>query len=117
MDDVRGVAYQRQSFANKFASGKKPERKCASWPDYLELSELQAKPLFQFGVEFKVRKRDDTRGLACVLRPSDRAATAGHRQDRARARPPNRPVSPAVMPALVRDCRDHRRLVIAPAVR
>src|SRR5262249_20716447 len=116
MDDVRGVAYQRQSFANKFACGKKPERKCASWPVSLELSELEAKAFFEFGVKYKAGKRDDARGCACALRPYNRAAPAGQRQDRERPRRQKMLFSTAIMLALMRDCRDDRRLVIAPAV-
>src|SRR5215472_15591558 len=52
MDDVRGVTDKRQPFANEPARSEKPEWKRASRPDQLQVAEMQAEALFQFGKEF-----------------------------------------------------------------
>src|SRR5262249_33025825 len=85
MDDMRSIANQGQSFADKLARGKEPERKCAPGPDHLELAQLQAKAFFQFSMKFDIRKRDDAPGLVSFLRPHVGPAIAGQWQDRERA--------------------------------
>src|SRR5262245_561292 len=117
MDDVRSVANQRQSFPDELASSKQPERKCAPGPDHLELAQLQAKALLQFGMEFGIRKRDDSPGLVSSLRPHNRAAPAGQRQNRERAFREKMLFGAATVLALVRDCGDNRRLIVVPSMR
>ena len=87
MNDVRGVADQRQPLGDEFARREQAERKGAARSDHFQLAEMQAEALFQFGVKFRIRQRDDALGLARVFGPDDRAALAGQRQDRERARP------------------------------
>ena len=98
-------------------AGEKPERKGAARADDFDVAEMQAEALFQFGVEVRVRQRDDALGLARALGPHDRGAVAGQRQDRERPGRQEMLFRAAVMIALVADGGHDRRLAVVPAVR
>ncbi len=71
MNDVRGVADQRQTIGDERARGEQAERKSAARPDHLDIAELQAEAFFQFGVKFLIGQRDDALGLTRGLGPND----------------------------------------------
>ena len=75
MNDVRGVADQRQPLGDEAARGEQAERKGAARAGDLDVAELQAEALFQFGVKFRVGQRDDALGFARCLR-STRSTSA-----------------------------------------
>ena len=68
MNDVRGVADQRQPLGDERARGEQPERKGAARADHFDLAELQAEAFLQLGVEFIVRQRDDALGFVACFR-------------------------------------------------
>src|SRR5262245_22463530 len=117
MDDMRSVANQGQPLADKLTRGKEPERKGAPGPDHLEFAQLQAKAFFQLGMEFSIRKRDNSRGLARLFRPYNRAAPAGQWQDRERACRQKVLFSSAIVLALMLDRSHDRRLIVIPSMR
>ena len=53
MNDMRGIADQREPLGDERARGEQAERKGAARPDHLQLAEMQAEALFQLGVEFR----------------------------------------------------------------
>ena len=72
MNDVRGVADQRQPLGDERARREQPERKRTPRADHLQIAEMQAEALLQLGVEFVVRQRNDALGLARAFGPHDR---------------------------------------------
>src|SRR6185437_3728669 len=82
VDDVRGVAYQRQPLGRERARGIKTERKSATRANHLQFAEMQAEAPFEFVMELIVGQRDDALGLALFFRPHDGGAVSLQRQDR-----------------------------------
>ena len=117
MNDVRGVADQRQPLADERARGEQPERKGAARPDHFDVAEMQAEALLQLGVKFLVGQRDDALGLARGFGPHDRRALSRERQDRERPGGQEMFLGAAVVLALVRHRGDDRRLIVIPAMR
>ena len=74
MDDVRGIADQREALGDEGARHRKAERKGAARADRRDLAEMQAEAAFELGVEFSVGQRNDALGLARLLGPDDRRA-------------------------------------------
>ena len=99
------------------ARGEQTQWKCPARPRNGDIAELQSKTLFEFGVELIVRQRNDPLGFTRIFSPDDRTAFSGERQDREGAGRQEMLFSAAVVIALVRDCRDDRRLIVVPAMR
>src|SRR5439155_2259972 len=84
MDDVRGIADQRQPLADEGARHRISQWVYATRADDFDLAELEPEPALQLRVEQIVGKRDDRlRGLR-LLGPHDRRAATFQRQDRKR---------------------------------
>src|SRR6201995_887834 len=104
---MRGVADQRQPFADERARDEIAQRKRPRSVERLDLAEMQAKALFEFAVEFILAKRDDARRLGALLGPYQRRALSGQRQDRERPGGKEMFFGAAVMVALMTDGDDN----------
>src|ERR1700694_2096652 len=82
VNHMRGVADQRQPFADERARDEIAERKRARSVERLDLAEMQAKALFELAVEFIFAQRDDARWRGALLGPDQRRTLPGQRQDR-----------------------------------
>src|SRR3979490_3518645 len=116
MNHMRGVADQRQPFANEGPRDEIAERKRAWLVERLDFPEMQAKTLFEFTVKFLFAQADDARRLLAVLGPHQRRALSGQRQDRERARGQKMFFRAAVMIALMADGDDDAGLIVIPAM-
>ena len=76
MDDVRGVADQRDALGDEAARDREAERIGAARADRGDVAELQPEAAFELGVEFVVGQRDDALGFRLLLGPDDRRAMA-----------------------------------------
>ena len=117
MDDMGGVADQRDAIGDERARDRKPERKNAARADRRDLAEMQAEAALELGMEGGVGERNNTLRLPRLLGPHDRGTAALERQDRERARRQEMFFGAPVMIALVRDRGDDGRLSIIPAAR
>jgi len=69
---MRGVADQRQPFANERTRDEITQRKRARLVQRLDLTEMQPEALLEFAVKFLLGQRCDARGLAAFLGPDQR---------------------------------------------
>ena len=116
MNNVRGVAHQRDALGDEGARGEQPEREGAARAGHLQIAELQAEALFQFVVKFVIRQRYDALGLVRLFRPHDGRAVSRQRQDRERAGGQEMLLGAALVVALMCDRADDGRLAVIPAV-
>src|SRR4029077_19427709 len=116
VNHMRGVADQRQPLANEGTRDEIAERKRARFVERLDLAEVQAKALFEFGVEVVFAERNDARGFLAVFGPDQRRALSSQRQDRERARGQKMFLGAAVMIALMADGNDDAGLIVLPAL-
>src|SRR5260370_33129006 len=95
MDDVRGIAGQRQPLADEGARQRISQWVYATRANDFDLAELEPEPALELRVEEIVGKRNDCLRSCRLLGPHDRRAATFERQDRKRpggkkmlARPP-----------------------------
>ncbi len=116
MDDVGGVADQREPFGDERARHRKAERIRAARPDHLDVAELAGRS----GVPARrgIRRpaaRRCARPRASSSVQTMRRAVAGQRQDRERPGRQEMLFGAAVMIALVRHGGDDAGLIVVPA--
>src|SRR5262249_46904053 len=121
MDDMRGVAYEREAIGDERARNRKTERKDAARADRRELTEMEAEASLELGGKFLFGQRDDARRRLRLLGPHDRRTMADggiarQRQDRERPGREKMLLGAAVVIALVRDGGDDGGLAVAPAM-
>ena len=116
VNHMRGVADQRQPFADEGARDEIAERKRARLVERLDLAEMQPKAPLEFAVKFVVAQGDDARGFLAVLGPYQRGAFARQRQDRERTCGQKMLFGAALMIALVADGDDDAGLIVIPAM-
>jgi hypothetical protein len=71
MNDMGGVADERETLGDKRARHRKAERIGAARTDRRDLTEMQAEAPLELGVEFMVGQCNDTLGLLRLLGPHD----------------------------------------------
>ncbi len=74
VNHMRGVADQRQPFADERARDKIPKREGARPVERLDLAEMQPKALLELAMKLILAERDDARGLVALLGPYQRRA-------------------------------------------
>jgi hypothetical protein len=116
MDEMGGVANERDALGDERAGDEKAERMHAARTDRFDLAEMQLEALFKLGMKSVIRQRHDAFCLVGRLGPHDRGAVALQRQDRERAGGQKMLLGAAAMIALVADGGDDRRLIVSPAV-
>ena len=120
MDDMRGVADERERSATKRARPRsRADRRGAARPPSIS-PRCRPKRRLELGVEIVVGQRDDALGLAASPR-STRSRSGGRRgrlqrQDRERAGGQEMLLGAAIVIALVRDGGDDGGLAVGPAV-
>src|SRR5579863_9954133 len=116
MDDMSGVADQRDALGDERTRHVESKRVNAPCANRCNVAEVQLETLLEFGMEFVGRQSDDAFGFAAGLGPDDRRAPALERQDGERSGWQKVLLRPAFVIALVTDINDNRRLAIGPAV-
>src|SRR5262249_13232800 len=115
MDDVGGVADEREALADEGARYRISQRMHAARADDLDLAELEPEPALELGVKHVIRQGDDLfRGLR-IFGPYDRGTTPLERQDRERTGGQKMLARAPLVIALVRHIGHDRRLRIGPA--
>ena len=76
MDDVRGVADQREALGDERARDRTGRADRRGAADRRDLAEMQAEAPLELGVEFGIGQRHDALGLVRLLGPDDRRAAA-----------------------------------------
>ena len=113
---MRGVADQRQPLADERARHEIAQRKRARLVERLDLTEMQAEALLEFGMKFIFIQGDDAGGFGSLLGPYQRGAFAGQWQDRERSGGQEVLLGAALVIALMADCNDDAGLIVVPAV-
>src|SRR5262249_13796519 len=117
MDQMRGVADERNALGDERAGDEKSERMYAPLADHFDLAEMQLEPLFELGIKFPFRQGHDALGLRRGFGPHDRGAVSFERQNRKWAGGQKMLLGPSVVIARVRYIHDDCRLAVAPAMR
>ena len=76
MNQMRGVANERNALGDKGAGDKKSQRMDAPLAAHFDLAEMQLEPLFEFGIEFRLRQTHDAPGIGRCFGPHDRGAVS-----------------------------------------
>ena len=116
MNDVRGIADQRDAVGDEGTRDEEAERMHAAFADDADLAEMQLEALFELGMKRIVWQRDDAFRLARRLGPHDRRASSFQRQDRKGSGGEKMLLGPALMIALVGDIDDNGGLAVIPAM-
>src|SRR6185369_2359592 len=116
MDDMRGIADQRETLGDEGARHEIGQRERARLVERLDLAEMQAEPALELAVELLVAQRDDARGFAAALGPHQRGSFAGERQNREGTRRQEVLLGAAVVIALMADGDDDAGLIVLPAM-
>ena len=85
MDQVSGVADQRDTLGNERTGDEKAERMRPAPADHFDIAKMQLETLLEFGVERLVRQSNDALGVGLGFGPDDRGAPAFERQNGERA--------------------------------
>src|SRR5579859_968191 len=116
MDDMRGIADQREALGDERACDEIAKRKRARPVEHGDLAKVQPKPLLELAEEGGVIERDDARSFTALLGPDQGGALSRQRQDRERARRQEVLFGAALMIALVADGNDDAGLIVLPAM-
>ena len=121
MDDVGGIAHEREAIGDERARHRQAERMDAARADRGDLAETETEAPLELGVKFRIGQRDEARRLLRLLGPHDRRTVAhggiaGQRQDCKRPGGKKMLLGAPVMVALVGDGGDDGGLAVAPAV-
>src|SRR5215470_8826210 len=116
MDQVSGIADERDPLGNERAGDKKSERMRSPPADYFDVAKMQLKTPLEFGVKRLVRQSHDALGIGLGFGPDDRGTAAFERQNSERAGGQKMLLGAAVVLALMLDIYDNCRLVVAPAM-
>src|SRR5262249_57179088 len=117
MDQMRGVANERNALGDERAGDEKSERMYAPLADHFDLAEMQLEPLFELGIKFLFRQGHDALGLRRGFGPHDRGAVSFERQNRKWAGGQKMLLGPPVVIARVRYIYGHFLLAVAAAIR
>src|SRR3984957_12588224 len=116
MNDVGGIADQRQTVTDKGTRDEIAERKSARFVERLHFTEMQAKPLLELAVKLLFVERRDPRGLGAFFGPDQRRAFTGQGQDRERTRGKEMLFGAAMVVALMADRDYDSGLIVFPAM-
>src|SRR5581483_3200880 len=116
MNDMRGVADQREPIGDEGSRDEIGKGKGARLVEHLDLAEMQAKTLLELGEEFRLAQGCDAGGLAAPFRPHQRRTLPLQRQDRERAGGHKMLLGAPTMVTLMPNSDNDAGLIIVPAM-